>query len=168
VDAVRLEDGNAALSMAEVDLHDLLKTILTKQSTMLTSHHLSYEGEPCLVWGDARRLERVINNLISNAVKYSERNSAIDIRLRREPDRCVIAVKDAGVGIPPEKIPTLFQPFRRLAQTKEMAKGSGLGLFSVKKIIDGHGGKITIASEPGRGTTVTIELPLHQNGCPCT
>jgi signal transduction histidine kinase len=166
VDTVRLEDGNAAFSMAEVDLHDLLKTILSKQATMLSSHHLTYEGDPCRVWGDARRLERVVNNLISNAVKYSERGSAIDIRLRRERDRGVITVKDAGVGIPPEKITTLFQPFRRLAGTKNMAKGSGLGLFSVKKIIDGHGGKITIASEPGRGTTVTIGLPSHRNGCP--
>jgi len=166
VDTVRLEDGNAAFSMAEVDLHDLLKTILSKQATMLSSHHLTYEGDPCRVWGDARRLERVVNNLISNAVKYSERGSAIDIRLRRERDRGVITVKDAGVGIPPEKITTLFQPFRRLAGTKKMAKGSGLGLFSVKKIIDGHGGKITIASEPGRGTTVTIGLPSHRNACP--
>jgi len=166
VDTVHLEDGNGALSMAEVDLHGLLQTILTKQATMVTSHHLTYEGEPCLVWGDARRLERVINNLISNAVKYSGQSSAIDIRLRSERDRCVIIVKDAGVGIPPEKIPSLFQPFRRLAQTKDMAKGSGLGLFSVKKIIDGHDGKITIASKPGHGTTVTIEMPLHRNGCP--
>ena len=161
VDSVRLEDGNIALSMAEVDLHGLLKTIHAKQATMITTHHLVYEGVPCLVWGDARRLERVINNLISNAVKYSSCKSSIDIRLRREQDYGVISIKDAGTGIPPEKIPTLFQPYRRLAQTKDMAKGSGLGLFSAKKIIDGHGGRIAIASEPGRGTTVTVELPLH-------
>lgn len=163
VDTVRLEEGNVALSMAEVDLHGLLKTIHAKQVTMISSHHLRYEGTPCLVQGDARRLERVINNLISNAVKYSERNSTIEIRLRREQEQAVIVVKDAGVGIPPEKISTLFQPFRRLNQTKDMAKGSGLGLFSAKKIIDGHGGRITINSEPGCGTTVMVELPLCHN-----
>lgn len=69
-----------------------------------------------------------------------------------------------GVGIPPEKIPNLFQPFRKPDHTRDMAKGGSPGLFSAKKIIDGHGGTITIASEPGHGTTVTVELPLRRSG----
>ncbi len=74
----------------------------------------------------------------------------------------MLAVHDNGVGIPPEQIGSLFQPFSRLSHTSKMAKGTGLGLFAVKKIIDGHGGTIGIDSTPERGTTVTVALDLAE------
>lgn len=161
MDAVRIEDENFSLNMAEMDLDLLARTVCEKQAAMITSHRLVYHGTSnCRITGDSRRLERVLINLLSNAVKYSDRGSTVTVRLNRKGDRALLAVGDNGAGIPPEQIDSLFQPFRRLSHTSKMAKGTGLGLFSVKKIIDGHGGTIDIDSVPGNGTTVTVALRL--------
>jgi signal transduction histidine kinase len=164
MDSVRIENGNFSLDMAEMDLDRLARIICEKQAAMITSHRLVYNGTTdCRIIGDSRRLERVLTNLLSNAVKYSDKGSTITVSLTKEDGHALMAVHDNGVGIPPEKIGSLFQPFRRLSQTSEMVQGTGLGLFSVKKIVDGHGGVINIDSLPGRGTTVTVALRLAED-----
>ena len=75
-------------------------------------------------------------------------------------NHALITVKDEGAGIQEEEIPKLFKPFQRLKCTQNMAKGNGLGLFSAKKIVDGHEGMIEISSGPGNGTIANITLPL--------
>lgn len=161
MDSVQLQTGNLTLNMVELDLGALLSGIQRLQSEMITTHRIMLEGEcKCKIKADARRLERAVANLISNAVKYSPRNSLVRIRLEQRGADALISVIDEGAGIPAVDIPSLFQPFRRLPQTLDMAKGTGLGLFSVKKIIDSHGGRIDIESEPGKGTAVTITLPI--------
>jgi len=164
MDSVRIENGNFNPDMAEVDLDLLARTICEKQAAMITSHRLIYNGaKDCRIIGDSRRLERVLTNLLSNAVKYSDKGSTVSVSLTKEDGHALIAVHDDGVGIPPEKVGSLFQPFRRLSHTSAMAKGTGLGLFSVKQIIDGHGGTIKIDSLPGHGTTVTVALRLTED-----
>lgn len=161
MDAVKIEDGNFALDMDEVDLDQLARSVCDKEAAMISSHQLVYKGNAaCRIIGDSRRLERVLTNLLSNAIKYSEKGSTVTVTLTQEGGQALLAVRDRGAGIPPEQIGSLFQPFSRLSHTRKMAKGTGLGLFAVKKIIDGHGGTISIDSIPGRGTTVFVKLAL--------
>jgi len=161
MDSVQIQSGKIALKMDELELYPLVDSIQRYQAEITDSHHIVFEGKcTCRVMGDARRLERVFTNLISNAVKYSGNNSRVLIKVEQQGTNAVVSIADEGVGIPAADIHFLFQPFARLAHTRDMAKGTGLGLFSAKKIIDGHGGTIQISSEPGKGTTVAVTLPL--------
>ncbi len=167
METVRREDADRALEKAEVDLHELLTALHAKQVGAIASHPIHYQGTPCPVRGDARRLARVAANLVSNAVKYSPAGRPIDLRLTRQGDWAVFTVTDAGVGIPAEEITGLGEPFRRLKHTSAMAKGSGMGLFSARRIVNGHGGSLAIDSRLGAGTTVTVKVPLATAAAPC-
>jgi signal transduction histidine kinase len=162
-DTVQVETGRLTLQTAELDLSRLVEDVHAEQSAIITHHHLLYEREGTgMVLGDRRRLERVITNLLSNAVKYSPEGTTVTLRVSHCEGRAVFSVTDQGVGISPEDQKTLFQPFGRLAHTRTMAHGSGLGLYIVKKIIEAHGGSIRLVSSPGQGTTVEIALPLAE------
>lgn len=161
MDSARIDTDQLSLNLEELELQDLLNSIQQHHAHMIISHRILFNADaPCRIRGDARRIERVIDNLLSNAVKYSPRNSEIRMGLARHGEKAVITIADEGIGINPSQISELFQPYKRLHQSQDMAQGTGLGLFSVKKIIEGHGGTIHMDSEPGKGTTITIELPL--------
>jgi len=163
LDAMRMEEGNFLLHCRELDLADLLDTVRAKMAPVIDSHRLLFEiSLGCPICGDPRRLERAVINLISNAIKYSKAGTSITVRLVRQKDQALLSVKDEGVGIPENERIKLFQPFTRLSHTRQMAKGTGLGLYAVKKIIDGHGGTITVHSAQDRGTEFTIALPLKK------
>jgi signal transduction histidine kinase len=164
MDSVKLEMGTLALQKAEVELMSLVRDIHQVQSEVITTHRLVFHGEGvCHVEGDRIRLERVIANIISNSVKYSPEGSTVLLNVKRSGPSVAVTVTDEGVGIPEEEIQELFQPFRRLDRTRHMAKGTGLGLFSARKIVEAHGGTISISSRPGSGTTVLILLPASRN-----
>lgn len=163
MDAVHIEDGSFSFEIIELQLEDLVRTIMEKQTALITTHRLVYACDcdcNCPIMGDAQRLERVLANLISNAVKYSNQESLVSVSLHRRGNLAQLSVKDEGIGFEHDQIPLLFKPFTRLSHTKHMARGTGLGLYSVKRIIDSHGGSIIVESRSGIGTTVTLELPL--------
>ena len=108
---------------------------------------------------DSAKIEQVINNLLSNALKYSLRGGAIQLILTRREAEVQIVVKDQGVGISPENISRIFQPYERIDSLANEEKSSGLGLAIVKKIVDAHGGQIWAESDVGCGATFTISLP---------
>jgi signal transduction histidine kinase len=97
-------------------------------------------------------------------VKFSEKGSNVLLKVDRFEADALIIVKDEGVGIDHEEIQKLFQPYKRLERTKNMAKGTGPGLFSAKKIVEAHGGSIRISSVSGNGTTVEVRLPVLSPG----
>ena len=112
--------------------------------------------------GDRERLEQVVVNILSNAVKYTPAGGHIRLSAREiSGERVRIMVEDDGVGIPQEDVPRLFERFYRVdkARSRE-AGGTGLGLAIAKEIVQQHEGRITLASEYGKGTTVSIILPL--------
>jgi PAS domain S-box-containing protein len=113
---------------------------------------------------DPMRLERVLDNLLSNAVKYSPRGGPIDIRVGREDgpsgSRAVVRVRDEGIGVPAADLPTVFERYRRAANVAGRVAGTGIGLAGARQIVEQHGGTITLASDEGHGTTVTVRLPL--------
>jgi signal transduction histidine kinase len=116
-------------------------------------------GLPQVV-GDSRMISRVFQNLIQNAIKFRSRSPlVIEIRSRIEENTCVVSVADNGIGVSMAYAEAVFEPFRRL-HPKGGYPGSGLGLASVKKIIDLHQGRVWLESEPGQGATFFFTLPL--------
>lgn len=135
-------------------------------------HHLALAvpEDPVPAVADRKLLRFALGNLLSNAVKYSEPGSAVDVRLEveapgpertGEPGTIRLAVRDHGIGIPAADLPRLFEPFHRAANVGTR-RGTGLGLAIAHRAADAHGGRITVESAPGAGSTFTLHLPLVQ------
>ena len=115
-----------------------------------------------MVWGDAGRLQQIVSNLLTNAIKYTSKNGRVAISLERVVTSLVIKVTDTGEGISPEFLPYIFDRFRQAdsASTRDYG-GLGLGLAIVRHLVEAHGGSVSAASEgPGLGATFTVTLPL--------
>ncbi|MCE5249926.1 HAMP domain-containing histidine kinase [bacterium] len=161
MDSAQIQTGQLSLQINEFNLTELAEEIYTEQSEVCSSHVFVFEGcDDIRILGDRKRLERVIINLLSNSIKYSAQGTTISLKVEKRDSQAVYSITDQGVGMSPEDIKLIFQPFGRLTSTKHMAQGTGLGLFSVKKIIEAHGGSIAVTSETGGGTTFEIFLPL--------
>ena len=118
---------------------------------------------PVMIDGDA--IGQALSNLLDNAAKYSNGAREIGVRLRREGDWIVIAVKDSGIGISKEEQKKIFERFHRVSTgLVHDVKGSGLGLSIVSHIVEAHRGKVTVESEPGAGSTFSIRLPIVEGG----
>jgi signal transduction histidine kinase len=115
-------------------------------------------SDPVVVEGDGMRLERVLQNVIGNAVKYSPGGTPVQVQVSRQEDWAVITVRDGGVGIPADELPHIFSKYYR-ASTSIGIKGTGIGLAGAKAIVTQHSGHITLDSIVGQGTTVVISLP---------
>ena len=113
------------------------------------------------VLGDRSRLQQVLLNLLLNAVKYSQQRLEIEVSIRRDRDRAIIAVTDYGRGIPVAEQETVFEAYVRAANaTADAGNSQGLGLFISKAIVDRHAGTIELVSIEGEGSTFTLILPL--------
>jgi signal transduction histidine kinase len=118
-------------------------------------------GQPAVrVQGDGARMEQVFENLLSNAIKYSPDGGKITISVGEQSKLAQVSITDEGIGIPPQEIENIWSRYYRGANLD--AKGSGLGLANVRRIIEAHGGRIWVRSS-GRGTTFTFELPLYKS-----
>ena len=147
------------LQLATLDLNELVSDMIDFYSPQAHSHKLtvrqSFAPAPLMCWVDSGALKQVLLNLFINAQQAMDRDGELMIRTIRRDNRAIIQVNDTGRGIPPEKLPFIFQPF-----SSSRSGGTGLGLATAKKIIEAHGGVITVHSEPGKGTSFTIDLPL--------
>jgi signal transduction histidine kinase len=113
---------------------------------------------PVVAWADRGRLERVLQNVVGNALKYSPPGTSIQVHVAAQEHHAVIIVRDHGIGIPAEEVPRLFTPFYRASTARDIA-GSGLGLAGARTMLAQQGGQISVESALGCGTTVTICLP---------
>ncbi len=110
---------------------------------------------------DPTRIGQLLGNLLSNAVKFTPAGGRIDVRLGTDGDHAVLTVTDTGIGIPAADQELIFERFFRSASaTRQVIPGTGLGLTISQAIVEAHHGTITVHSEEGRGTTVTVRLPL--------
>jgi len=115
-------------------------------------------------------LEQVMENVVSNALKYTPERGTVKVAFSRSGTNSVrIVVQDTGIGIPANEQDKLFRSFFRASNAKKTTtSGTGLGLALVKQTVERHGGQISVTSEEGQGTTVVIDLPVHQSGTPAT
>ena len=141
-----------ALARARVELHGLDPR---GRMVRLESDLDSLVGQ----W-DAARLGRVLDNLVSNGLKYSPPGGEVLVRIHRHSRWAVLEVRDAGIGIPPGDLPHIFERFYRAGNVRDRVPGTGLGLWGSRAIVEQHGGTVDIASTEGQGTTVTVRLPL--------
>jgi signal transduction histidine kinase len=118
---------------------------------------------PVLVPGDEELLRSAVENLLDNAVKYSPGAQAVEVDVRRDEDEVVVAVRDHGLGIPADEQAALFTKFHRGAEARTRGiRGTGLGLAMVDHIVRAHHGRVDVESQPGRGSTFRIRLPVEE------
>jgi signal transduction histidine kinase len=168
LDISKLEAGRIELTRKSTNIADLVHNTVEDHRPLATRKRidLSCQSDASLrpVYADARRLDQVLNNLLSNALKFTGEGGTIQVRVRSDNGNGVmVQVQDSGVGIPRKEIPSLFQKYRQASSaTVSAQKGTGLGLVICKMIIEAHGGKIWLDSEEGKGTTFTFTLPFGQ------
>ena len=165
LDASRAETGRLALETKEVDLAALIRKTVAHLSALTPDHRFQVNLPPEVptVRADPGRLEQVLRNLISNAVKFSLPSTTVTIGLRVEPQRIVVSVNDQGRGIAREDIDTIFIPFHRVRQAGgREVKGVGLGLFISRSILEAHGGDLWVESQLGKGSTFFFSVPRER------
>lgn len=164
LDYAKFEADEISLQNELVDIgelvHDALQLLAANAEQ--AGVHLTQELAPALppISVDRLRMRQVLLNLVSNALRFTERGGAVSVRVAPTGDRSlVIEVRDTGIGIPPEELPRVVQPFAQVVNpANRRLEGTGLGLPLAKGLVELHGGTFEIASEPGIGTTVTIRL----------
>jgi len=160
----RMETGGVKLNLTAVSLDRELEEIFETYRERAEQRGLRLELQLSdilpVIEADANRLRRVFTNLLDNALKFSEQGGTIVIRAQEKENEIMISVEDAGAGVDPEDLPFIFDIFHR-GRRASGKEGHGLGLATVKAIVEGHGGRIMVASEPGSGATFTVFLPKH-------
>ncbi len=159
LDVCALATGNLELVRETTDLRALLDDVLDRVVPERHRERVLIDAqEPIKLTIDSLRIERVIANLVDNAIKYAPAPSHIVVRLTRSRTGATISVIDAGPGLEASDLSRLFEPYRR-GRTSGGCTGSGLGLFVTKKIVELHGGTIGVESMVGVGTRFYVELP---------
>ena len=161
----RLEQGTVPLRKKEVSLEKIIEGLLSEFKSFASASNVKIEfshqpGLP-LVFVDPSQIKIVFENLIDNAIRYTRGGGKIQLRLEKKDKHIYFEIKDSGVGIPEEDQKYIFQKFFRSENMmREQTKGSGLGLFITKAIIEEAGGKIDFVSKEGKGTTFFFNLPI--------
>jgi len=163
-----LEEGRSDLSLSTIHLHGLITRVATNFRLQAETRRgcvtLDLAASRDLVKADETHLSNVMNNILDNALKYSEETPEISVRTTLAGKQIRLSVSDAGIGLSKEDIQSVFDKYYRVSSGNvHNVKGFGLGLTYVKLIIEAHGGTVRIASELGHGTTVSIELPLVED-----
>ena len=160
----RIQAGKMKLNLEPVAPASVVQEVMAI-STVQSGRHtiqLDLPGDLPTVLLDKEKMKEVMINLLSNAIKYSPKGGAIRVRMRAEEANLRVEVQDEGIGIPAEHQDKVFQAFYRVdsSATAEIP-GTGLGLVIVKAIVEQHGGRIWLESQPGRGTTLSLLIPIR-------
>lgn len=164
MDISRIESGHLDLNMNPFMIDDLIRELTADFQLHTSSHHITFNaGISAPIFGDKVRMGQVVENLISNAIKYSPLTKNIEVSSWISGDEAIVAVKDNGIGIDPKNQKSIFERFYRAADEKAInASGFGIGLYICAGIMKSHNGGIWVNSEQGKGSTFYISLPVYQ------
>lgn len=162
VDSARLESGQLRLDVVPLDLGVFVSNLKERLSTVLETERIRVGAEAALpkVLADPNRLERIVTNLLTNALKYSDPGTEVVVSLARRNGEVITSVSDRGPGIPPEERSLIFERFRRTRHARDRREGLGLGLYITWRLVEAHGGRIWVQSEVGKGSTFSFTLPV--------
>jgi PAS domain S-box-containing protein len=162
LDVSKIQAGRLDYAEEPIDIDELIQSIVDTAQLTSTTHTITVQGTSYKhVLGDRDRLEQVFLNLISNAVKYSPQADTVAIRITTSQEKVIVCVQDFGVGIPQEHQGKIFERFYRVAdETTKAFPGLGMGLYISSEIVKRHGGEITVESEEGKGSLLTVSLPV--------
>ncbi|KQY80187.1 response regulator [Pelomonas sp. Root1444] len=169
LDLARIEAGRTELNVAPVNLGDLLQTVVNLMRVKTDEKQLAFAfdaaaGLPEAVLADERRLRQVLLNLLGNAIKFTDAGT-VTLRAAAEPQGQAqvllrLDVEDTGVGMRPDDLDRIFEPFEQVGDAQRRSGGTGLGLAITRALVNDMGGQVQVSSEPGRGTCFRVELPL--------
>ena len=163
LNAARLEEGEIALNLRSCDIGELLRNVVDSQPEQDQGRiELKTENLPALIEADSTLLEQAVQNLVSNALKYSGDGEPVLIHARRVGDAIAISVVDRGVGVPADEVNSLFRRFFR-ARTAEGIPGTGIGLSFVAQVMELHRGGVDVTSVEGKGSNFTLRFPIKQS-----
>jgi signal transduction histidine kinase len=165
LDASKLESGTMRLEIASIDLRGLIDELRETMEPLVREKGLKMEealpADLPLVEADRPKLRRILVNLVSNAIKFTSKGGQVTVRAVREDGAVRISVSDTGVGIAPEDVKLLFDKYEQArSRATRGEKGTGLGLYITKQLVELHGGEIKVESELGKGSTFSFTLPV--------
>ena len=160
LDVAHLQVGRPLeLDVGPADLAALVRQVVLEWQHTTGRHRIVVEGPDELpVEVDGARLQRAVENILGNAIKYSPDGGEVRVRLEARGDEALLSVSDAGIGIPPEDLERVFARFERGGNVAGRFSGTGIGLAAARQIVEQHGGTLTVESELGKGSTFTIKI----------
>ncbi len=161
LDTATVDAGNLRLHVGPTDLRSLVLEVADYYRHLSSKHVIDVEVPPSEVRVDcdAMRIEQVVSNLVSNAIKYSPNGRHVELSLVPGEAEVTLKVRDEGIGMSKEDAATAFEPFRRSATLRDKVAGSGLGLFVVRRLVEAHGGRVEVQTASGNGSTFVVQLP---------
>lgn len=165
VESTLLEAGKLRLELAPLDLVALVRELRARLATPFHGERIRVDAAPDVpkVLADPNRIERVLVNLLTNALKYSAPGTPVVVRARADDGALHLEVEDCGQGIAAEDLPRLFERYFRAVGSSRL-EGMGLGLYTSRMLVEAHGGTISAASVPGKGSVFEVRLPLPPAG----
>jgi two-component system sensor histidine kinase MtrB len=162
LDAASIEAGQLELRFETRDVRELAREVYDLYQSASRRHdlELSLPDAPVIVRCDPGRIAQVLNNLVSNAIRYSPSGGRVEIGVSVDGSEVVLSVMDQGMGIAPEERERIFEPFRRSARGRNLIRGVGLGLSVARRIVHAHGGRIEVESALGVGSTFRVRFAL--------
>lgn len=163
LDTSNLSAGRLGLHLSRHDVREIVHATAELFATTSSKHHLDVvvPDEPALVRCDAQRVEQVLANLVGNAIKYSPDGGIVRVSVEPTTDGVMVTVADQGVGMTAEEIERVAQPYTRAETLRRAVPGHGLGLFIAQRIVEEHGGALTIESTPKEGSLIRVVLPAE-------
>jgi len=165
LDIARMESGETKVNLTAFDICEVIRLSVIQLQQFIEDKNINFranfEQESMHVYADRDAIQRVMINLIHNAIKFTPEGGSISVSVRDIKGKAEITVSDTGQGIPAEDLPFVFERFHKADKSRGKDKtGVGLGLYIVKNIIKAHNENITVESEYGKGTTFSLSLPL--------
>jgi signal transduction histidine kinase len=165
LELARAQANRLQINEEPVNIRETIDIVINRMKQQMLSHPVSIDCDDSItVNADRVRLQRIFHNLLDNAIKYSAPRTKIEVFAKQKDGEIIIGVKDKGIGISPEKQGMLFEPFSRLEPQNSNVTGTGLGLVVCRRLVEAHGGRMWVESQPGAGSTFLFTLPVPDMG----